>query len=410
MAITDKKTGPWGLDQVYNKINQGSIWTYSGPASDSTKLYIWGANAYGALGLNAQGSWSPNGQYLTAQSSPIQIPGDWSYVAFGPQYTLAINTDNELYAWGQNTTKGQLGLNNQTHYSSPVQVPGTTWSTVTTVYDGNLATKTDGTLWAWGDNDYGELGQNNRTKYSSPTQIPGTTWSTDKKHLSGSYRSFAAIKTNGTLWVWGDHGYGALGQNEQYGRYSSPVQIPGTTWSMVDCGRNSLFAIRTDGTLWSAGYNGPGHLGQNSTDHYSSPVQIPGTTWSTVSGGGNFVIASKTDGTLWSWGSGAYGSLGQNTSSPSIKYSSPTQIGSDTTWSWVECANSNVYASKTDGTLWTWGDNQAGQNAQNDRGGYDGLWGPLLARSSPTQIPGSWVLENIAMSPVPARSGAALKT
>ena len=30
MAITDKKTGVWGLDQTYNKLNQGSIWNYVG--------------------------------------------------------------------------------------------------------------------------------------------------------------------------------------------------------------------------------------------------------------------------------------------------------------------------------------------------------------------------------------------
>jgi alpha-tubulin suppressor-like RCC1 family protein len=40
----------------------------------------------------------------------------------------------------------------------------------------HVATKTDGTLWTWGSNNNGQLGQNDRTKYSSPVQIPGTTW------------------------------------------------------------------------------------------------------------------------------------------------------------------------------------------------------------------------------------------
>ena len=39
------------------------------------------------------------------------------------------------------------------------------------------AVKTDGTAWGWGKNPSGALGQNNRTEYSSPVQIPGTTWS-----------------------------------------------------------------------------------------------------------------------------------------------------------------------------------------------------------------------------------------
>jgi alpha-tubulin suppressor-like RCC1 family protein len=41
----------------------------------------------------------------------------------------------------------------------------------------SLAKKTDGTLWSWGRNSDGQLGQNNTTYFSSPVQIPGTTWS-----------------------------------------------------------------------------------------------------------------------------------------------------------------------------------------------------------------------------------------
>ena len=33
-----------------------------------------------------------------------------------------------------------------------------------------------GEFWTWGNNENGELGQNNTTEYSSPKQVPGTTW------------------------------------------------------------------------------------------------------------------------------------------------------------------------------------------------------------------------------------------
>ena len=87
---------------------------------------------------------------------------------------MAIKTDGTLWAWGNNYD-GQLGQNNQTYYSSPVQIPGTTWDSFagTTAYSQGV-TKTDGTLWVWGAGSKGELGQNNVTKYSSPVQIPGT--------------------------------------------------------------------------------------------------------------------------------------------------------------------------------------------------------------------------------------------
>ena len=61
MAITDKEKGVWGLDQVYNKINQGSIWEYTG----TNALFTWGLNPAGN---------NTNTEY----SSPIQVPGtDW---------------------------------------------------------------------------------------------------------------------------------------------------------------------------------------------------------------------------------------------------------------------------------------------------------------------------------------------
>jgi alpha-tubulin suppressor-like RCC1 family protein len=78
--------------------------------------------------------------------------------------------------------------------------------------------------------------------------------------------------------------YWALGQNSTVSR-SSPVQIPGTTWSSISAGNRHSLATKTDGTLWSWGSNSNGQLGQNTTTRFSSPVQIPGTTWSAISGG-----------------------------------------------------------------------------------------------------------------------------
>ena len=95
--------------------------------------------------------------------------------------------------WGYNN-RGQLGQNNTTRYSSPTQVPGTTWSAVSFGYDNTKALKTDGTLWSWGYNDKGQLGQNNTTSYSSPVQIPGTSYTmTDLIH-SGKSENVALFK------------------------------------------------------------------------------------------------------------------------------------------------------------------------------------------------------------------------
>jgi hypothetical protein len=368
MAITDKEQGVWGLDQVYNKINEGGIWNYSGVSA----FFVWGQNPGGGLGQNN----------TTQYSSPIQIPGTtWSGMieggGAGSSKLMATKTDGTLWTWGSNSG-GQLGLNtpNPSNVSSPVQLPGTTWGTE--MGAGNMNTgaiKTDGTLWTWGANADGILGHNNAnpTRYSSPTQVPGTTWS---KIIFGT-KSMGAIKTDGTLWMWGAGDEGVLGINNTT-HYSSPKQVPGTTWSSLGGGREFSTAIKTDGTLWSWGYNGHGMLGQNNKTKYSSPIQIPGTTWSTVSGSYWNMLSVRTDGTLWTWGSNSYGTLGQNAPGPS-QYSSPIQIPG-TTWSrgWGYF-KSNI-ALKTDGTLWSWGYNNVGQLGLNDKTHY----------SSPTQVAGLW--------------------
>ena len=341
----------------------------------SYQLFGVGQNSTGQLGIND----------TTKRSSPTQIPGTtWSYIGDGGggfggnggNFVAFIKSDGTLWVWGRGET-GALGLNDAVNYSSPIQIPGTTWaSTGIGIYNG-AAIKTDGTLWIWGTNNYGQLAQNDRTNRSSPIQIPGTTWASIKGGREGET---LATKTDGTAWSWGYNHYGALGHNNLTS-YSSPTQIPGTNWSTVnDCGQKRMFAIKTDGTLWSWGLNSNGELGLGGSGNpgrRSSPTQIPGTSWRSVSGGYQVTFATRTDGTLWSWGNGGDGGLGQNNQTD---YSSPRQVGSDTNWSSNHVgSDANGAAIKTDGTAWVWGSSQQGELAQNSNVKY----------SSPVQIPGT---------------------
>ena len=133
-------------------------------------------------------------------------------------------------------------------------------------------------MWGWGTPQYGDLGLNNKTYYSSPKQIPGTTW----RHVRSVAYGAAAVKTDGTLWTWGrsNWGSGAYNVGSPSQHYSSPVQVPGTTWNNILGGGNYHYiASKTDGTLWAWGNNQQGQLGQGNTTNYSSPVQVPGTDW-----------------------------------------------------------------------------------------------------------------------------------
>jgi len=308
-------------------------------------------------------------------------PGVWTLTQ-----ALELNKQNlwpkpaipkALYAWGRNN-RGQLGLNDTLNRSSPAQVGAlTTWSEIASGggnYGFSVAVKTDGTMWIWGNNDVGQLGLNDTVYRSSPVQVGALTgWF---KIAAGSNFGLA-IKTNGTLWSWGRNNYGQLGLNDTDNR-SSPVQIGAlTTWSQVSSGAYFNLAVKTDGTMWGWGNNGAGRLGINNTDNRSSPVQIGAlTAWSQVSAGANSSVAIKTDGTMWSWGNNNSGQLGLNDSGAYTERSSPVQIGALTTWSKITGGSSFNVAIKTNGTMWGWGSNNAGRLGLGD----------TYYRSSPVQI------------------------
>jgi alpha-tubulin suppressor-like RCC1 family protein len=355
------------------------------------ELYAWGFNANGQLGLNNTNN----------RSSPVQIGSliTWKTSCGGSDCTAAITGTGGLYMWGQNS-QGKLGLGDTAARSSPVQVGAlTNWLQVSTNYNSTLAVKTDGTLWAWGNNSYGRLGLNDTANRSSPVQVGAlTNWAI----VSVGQIHAVAIKTDGTFWAWGYGLFGCLGLNNTT-THSSPVQVGAlTNWSRIqETGRLWTIARKTDGTMWSWGNNGNGQLGQNNTTYRSSPVQVGAlTTWSTVSGGYSTGFAIKTDGTLWSFGNNNHGQLGQ---SDTTVRSSPVQVGALATWRSISQnggdTSAPVIATKTDGTMWSWGRNHYGQLGQSD----------TTNRSSPVQV-GALTTWPSAPSASGRRAAIAIKT
>ena len=296
---------------------------------------------------------------------------------------------NTLWTWGTNSY-GELGHNDRTERPNAVQVPGTNWDepqpmcTNTGGSHTRFCRKLDGTMWAWGQNNFGQLGLNDVVNRSSPTQIPGT-WANIYPGEEACY----GVRTDGTFWSWGSNSRGGLGLNQSTPtKISSPTQLPGTNWAFgrgkVSAGLQCVWALKTDGSLYNWGDNEYGQLGQGNRTQYSSPRQVPGTSWNSVGGLYAMGCATRTDGTLWAWGPNESGRLGLN-GPTNQDYSSPKQVlGSN--WARVYASGSMVAAYDDAGKMYIWGNNNTGQMALSLPGNQ--------SYSSPILIPGVWESES----------------
>ena len=271
--------------------------------------------------------------------------------------------EGNLWTWGS-AASGKLGNGATTGtISTPITTfaGGNNWKQVSAAIFHTAAIKTDGTLWTWGNTALGRLGNafgSGDTTVNRCTPVTTFAGGNNWKQASVNTNQTATIKTDGTLWTWGSGSSGLLGNGATTGNISTPVTTfaGGTNWKQVSAGYSHTAAIKTDGTLWTWGYGSFGRLGNAVTGIVSTPVTTfaGGNNWKQVSSGDSHTAAIKTDGTLWTWGSGGSGKLGNGAITGGI--STPvTTFAGGTNWKQVDSGTAHTAAIKTDGTLWTWG-------------------------------------------------------
>lgn len=335
--------------------------------SAGNKIFAAGQGSGGQLGNNSIAN-------VCSFVQETSTSGAWRSVSGGSCFGIATKNNGTLWGWGANNF-GQLGNGTNIARSSPSQEASLSsdWRQVSAGLFSSGAIKTDNTLWMWGSNNCGQLIDGTKTNKSSPVQeFTGSSWaSVSSSVFSGS--QFGAIKTDGTLWMWGDGSRGILGDGFTIYR-SSPTQevSESNNWSSLSIGSGHSAAIKNDGTLWSWGcsvYSGA--VGDGFTTDRCSPAQelTSSTNWKQVAAGGSFTQAVKEDGTLWGWGSTLISSIG-TTCSPVEENTSATD------WYITRSTVVTGSAIKTDGTLWMWGINDVGQTGLGD----------TTQRNAPTKV------------------------
>ena len=303
-----------------------------------------------------------------------------SQVSAGYNHSAVVTTDGEVWMWGSNYS-GQLGIGSGESYSyTPFKVQiqdvtniSTSMSTVDNAH--TVALKSDGTVWTWGYNYEGQLGTGEccsaGADHYTPVQVPGLT---NIVAIDSGNAHNIALESNGTVWTWGKNDAGQLGNGSSGSNLSSPYHITNFDDVIaIAAGGNHSLALKSDGTVWAWGDNSRAQLGDNTISNQSTPVQVLNNSATgyiediiAIDAGSTSSIALKNDGSVWAWGENSHGQAGQGSTSPTYLYT-PTKVkGIDGSGyldniEAIAAGETHNIALASDGSVVTWGSNSYGQ-------------------------------------------------
>ncbi len=324
--------------------------------------YGFGSSLYGALG---------NNENATAYSSPILVLGGhkWLQLAGNMSTSFGINTNNDMYAWGDNSS-GALGINVAPPgaRSTPVLVVGgKKWAFISgsnasgVTHFGGITV--DGDAYCWGANGNGEIGDNSIVPKSSPVLVlGGYKW----KQLVCSAFSTFGITVDNDLYSWGDNTYGQLGINSIIPKSTPTLIGGGKKWKYISAGPYNTYAIDSNGDMYAWGSNTEGELGVGDINDRSTPtLVIGGRKWDLISKGLGQTYAIDTNRDLYSWGARAFGALGDGVISFSSFVSSPSIVLGGHKWLNVFGGDNGAVGITSNGDMYGWGNNEVGQLGSN---------------------------------------------
>lgn len=319
-------------------------------ATSAGALYAFGSNTYGQLGAAVNSGTTQPNPTPTLVVLP-QSTGTVTQIAAGIEFGLAVTSTGQLYAFGSNsegqlgTATNDLGAGaNPT--PTLVHIPLTPGketkesAKVVAVAAGanySLAVTSTGQLYAWGAGQDGQLG---RTLASGSTDtpelvsLPGEI-GTVTQVAAGDASSFA-VTSSGQLYSFGDNTYGQLGRQTQGGDDPTPtlVTLPNDNSGVkqVASGGDQTLVVSADEVLWTFGSNEYGQLGLLSGCCSSSnptPTPVPGVPHdvTAISAGSDFSLALTSTGRLYSFGVNYFGELGRAANSgTSVANPTPTLV------------------------------------------------------------------------------------
>jgi alpha-tubulin suppressor-like RCC1 family protein len=236
-----------------------------------------------------------------------------------------VASDDKIYGWGQNSN-GALGIGNTNPSNKPVAVGGMvsfrTMSSVVSNGDYALAIDASGKVYSWGDNQRGQLGDGTTVNRLSPVMLGGILGNKRIVSLTSSVRSSYGLDSLGKIYSWGANDFGQLGNGS-----TDDLAFPGMVYSKgvltgkviraISGGSQFVVALDSMGALYTWGRGTEGQLGNGANISSSVPVKVDmtgvlaGKTIVEISAGTVSVLVRDSAGKLYAWGSNFYGTLGK---------------------------------------------------------------------------------------------------
>lgn len=321
--------------------------------TESGTLWGVGNNGIGQLGIG-----STTDQVIFVEE--LGLARNWISVSGGKDFTLAVDSNNDLWATGDNTS-GQLGIGaTPLQQSTFLKVDESgDWLSVACGDDFSYATKTDKKVFSTGNNDKGQLSVDTM---DSGRNIFGIALEKNNDYemvASGDGFSWL-IRTDGTLWSTGRNTYGQLAQNDTTDRDAYTQIGSATNWIWVACGNNHGIAIDSNFDMYAAGRNQKGQLGDNTQTDRDELLEVsPGLPWKNASCGNDYSLATRTNNTGYATGLNDVGQLGIGTTSDVKVFT--IEVGTLTDWKELKAGGNHSVAMTEDGALWATGNNASRQ-------------------------------------------------
>ncbi|MEO5949512.1 MAG: hypothetical protein ABIP74_03840 [Candidatus Saccharimonas sp.] len=310
--------------------------------SSDGKMYCWGYNASGQLGNNTQ----------TDSAVPVQVGGALAGLTItdigGTRDTSCAIASGKIYCWGGNSY-GSLGINSGVSYvlTPTLVVAGNTGTTLATAYTATMLSTSgsrsslmcalaDALVYCWGHNTIGQVGDGTTTQRNLPTKVVNTGVLSGKTITSISQDGYytiasgalehACVVASGGVYCWGDNNDGQLGDNSTVDR-TTPVAVVasgvlnGHTVQDVKVGLRHSCA-RADGAVYCWGFNSSGQVGDSTNTTRTSPVTVTQSSGKltssnviSIGAGANRSCAVIDDGRTFCWGLNNNGQIGDGTTS-----------------------------------------------------------------------------------------------